>query len=318
MAKLPKRHHYLPQFYLKGFSQDTSHLHIFDKKTTDKESQFRYQTTEKIAYENDLYTYRTKSLKKATLEGFFSQIEGLAKRVIVKLDKKQDITPLERGHLALFIALLWFRTPTWKTETLGLQGELTEKMIRMNYHLPQQKELMREFFQKEGKDFTEKELDDHIDFAVNPKRSKIVITFPPEHWIKQMLTLANDVYIYLAHCGWEVKHAEKKYAFLTSDNPVLLIPSEEPHPFYGFGLLTPGVKKTIPLTANMYLAMHEPQEELLLFHTIATKEFCRDANTWTLRNADRLVFSPVLGKMEKMIKTTPDLAKPRGKKYRVS
>jgi len=318
MNKLPKKHHYLPQFYLKGFSQDVSHLHIFDKKAKKEDARFRYQTTEKIAYENNLYTYRTKDLKKETLEDFFSQIESMAKKVITKLENKDDITPRQRGHLALFIALLWFRTPTWKTETLGVQSELAEKMIRKKYHFPQQKELIRDFFKKEGRNFTDEELDDLIDFATNPKRSKISIKFPPEYWIKQMLTLANDVYVYLAHCGWEVKHATRKYAFLTSDNPVLLIPSEKPHPFYGVGLLTPGVKKTIPLTSNLYLAMHEPQEELVLFHTTADKEFWKQANIWAMRNAERLVFSPVLGKIEKIVKTKPELAKPRGKRYRIS
>jgi len=317
MPKLPKRHHYLPQFYLKGFSQDNSHLYIFDKKIIKDEIRFRYQTTEKIAFENNLYTYTTKDLKTETLEDFFSLIEGKAKKVISKLEKKEEITPRQRGHLALFIALLWYRTPTWKSETLGMQSELAEKMIRSRYHFPQQKELMKDFFKKEGKHLTDEELDDLIDFAVNPKRSKIVMDFPPGYWIKQMLELADKTYVYLAHCGWEVKHATKKYAFITSDNPVLLIPSEEPHPFYGFGLLTPGVKKTIPLTASMYLAMHEPNKELILFHTEADKEFYKQANIWTMRNAERLVFSPVLGKIEKMVKTMPEITKPRGKKDRI-
>lgn len=216
------------------------------------------------------------------------------------------------------MALLWFRTPTWKAETLGAQEQLAEKMIRMRYHFPKQKDMMRDFFEKQGKHFTDAELDDLIDFAVNPKRSKIVVDFPPEHWIKQMLKLANDVYVYLAHCEWEIKHAVRKYAYLTSDNPVLLIPSEKPHPFDGVGLLTPGVKKTVPLTANMYLVMHEPKKELLLSHTIAGKDFYRKVNEWTLKNADRLVFSPDLGKLEKMVKTKPELTKPRGKRYRIS
>ena len=29
--KFTKRQHYIPQFYLKGFSQDSSRLHVFDK-----------------------------------------------------------------------------------------------------------------------------------------------------------------------------------------------------------------------------------------------------------------------------------------------
>ncbi len=98
----------------------------------------------------------------------------------------------------------------------------------------------------------------------------------------------------------------------------MLIPSEKPSPFYGVGLLTPGVKKTVPLTANMYLVMHEPQRELKLVHTIGDKDFFRRVNEWTMKNAERLVFSPDLSKLEKMLKIKPELAKPRGKRYRVS
>ncbi len=316
--KLPSRHHYLPQFYLKGFSQDQHHLHLFDKKAASSDVSFRYQTTEKIAFENNLYTYRTRSKKKETLEDFFCQIEGMASRVISKLEKKQDITPRQRGHLSLFVALLWFRTPTWKAETLGAQEELVEKVMRMKFRFPQQKELMRAFLKIKGKNPTEAELDDLVDFAVNPKRSKVVIDFPPEYWIKQMLELANDIYIYLAHCEWEIKHAVKRYAFLTSDHPVLLIPSEKPHPFYGIGLLTPGVKKTVPLTADLYLVMHEPSKELIINHTDADKDFFRKANEWTMKNAERFVFSPDIGKIQKLVKTRPDLREPRGKRYRIS
>lgn len=33
---LPKRHHYIPQFYLKGFSSDGKHLFVLDKKHLNK------------------------------------------------------------------------------------------------------------------------------------------------------------------------------------------------------------------------------------------------------------------------------------------
>ena len=316
--KLPKKHHYLPQFYLKLFSQDQFHLHVYDKKAISSESPFRYQTIEKIAFENNLYTYKTKDGGKETLEDFFCQIEGKASGVIKKLELHQDILPMERGHLALFIAFLWLRTPVSRDETLGAQEELAEKNMRMMYHFPQQKELMRKFLEGKGQHPSDKELDDLIDFAVNPKRSKIVVKFPTEHWIKQMLSLSNDIYVYLAKCEWEIKHAIKKYAFITSDNPVLLIPSEKPDPFYGIGLLTPGVKKVVPLSASMYLIMHEPNEELILIHTKADKIFYRKVNEWTMKNAERFIFSPELGKIQKIVKTKKELTIPRGKRYRIS
>ena len=318
MAKLPTKHHYLPQFYLKGFSPDKTKLYVFDKKATDEKFRFRYQTTKKIAYENNLYTYKTKDLKKETLEDFFSQIEGMAKTVITKLKKMEDITPMERGHLALFIALLWLRTPTSKRETLNAQEELYEKTARMMHRFPQQKEKIKKFFESRGKKITNDEIDDLIDFATNPKRSKITLKFPPGYWIKQMLNLANDIYTYLAICDWEIRHSVKQYAYLTSDNPVMLIPSEKPHPFYGVGLLTPGVKKVVPLTANMYLVMHEPKKEPTLLHTVGDKDFYRKMNNWTMRNAERLVFSADVGKLQKIVKTKPGLTQPRGKRYRVS
>lgn len=316
--KLPKKHHYLPQFYLKLFSQDRHHLHVYDKKISSKEFMFRYQTTEKIAFETNLYTYKTKDGKKETLEDFFCQIEGLANEVIKKLELRQDINPQERGHLALFIAFLWLRTPTSKNETINAQEELTEKTIRMMYHFPQQKEMVKKFLEEKGEHPSDKELDDLIDFAANPKRSKIVINFPPEYWLKQMLSLANNIYIYLAQCEWEIKHAIKKYAFITSDNPVLLIPSEKPHPFYGVGLSKPGVKKIVPLSANMFLIMHEPKKELILIHTEADKNFYRKVNELTMKNAERFVFSPELGKIQKLVKTKKELTIPRGKRFIIS
>jgi hypothetical protein len=65
--------------------------------------------------------------------------------------------------------------------------------------------------------------------------------------------------------------------------------------------------------------MHEPhKEELIISHTEADKDFFRKANTWTMRNAERFVFSPDLGKIENMVKAMPEITKPRGKRYMVS
>lgn len=317
-SKLPKRNHYIPQFYLRGFSQDNTRLYVFDKRAINQNSSFRFQTTESIAFENNLYTYENKNREKETLEDFFCQIEGMAKTVIEKLEQKRNITPIERGHLALFVAFLWLRTPTAKRESLDAQEELAEKAMRKMYHFPQQKELMKKFLAERGERKTDEEIDDLIDFVINPKRSKFVVDFPSGYWIKQMLTLGNDIYIYLAHCEWEIKHAIKRYAYLTSDHPVLLMPSEKPDPFWGVGLLTPNVKKILPLTANMYLIMHEPHDELILNHSVGDKDFIRKVNEWTLKNADRFVFSPDFGKIQKLVKTKPDLTKPRGKRFRVS
>lgn len=316
--KLPKRHHYLPQFYLKGFSQDKSRLFLYDKMIKDPKLQFPYRTTENIGLENNLYLYTNKSMKKETLEEFFSKIENLAKNVIEKLENRIEITPYERGHLALFVAFLWFRTPSAKKESLNMQEEMTEKLMRMMFSFPEQKTLVKKFLSERGEVKTEDEIDDLIDFVKNPERSRLKMKFPNGYWIKQMLEMANKIYIYLAHCSWEIRHSDKRYAFITCDSPVMLIPSEKPHPFYGIGLLTPGVKKIVTLNSRMCLIMHEPYEELYLNHTPGDKDFVRLINSWQFEEADRFVFSPDKGKIEKMVKLNPDLTKSRCKRYSIS
>lgn len=315
--KLPVKHHYIPQFYLKGFSQDQEHLHIFDKLAESEEARFRYQTTQAIAYKKNFYTYETKDRSKETLEGMFSEIEGLAQQAITKLSRGEQLDRELRSYLALFVAFIWVRTPLFKSETLGAQEEMHEKMARMMFRV-QPKKMMREWAEKEGKTMTDEEIDDLIDFATNPKRSRIKMDFPQNYWIKHMLQLGDDLYPYLAVTDWQIIHAPKKYAFLTSDNPFMLRPTEKPDPFYGIGLLTPGVKKIIPLKSDLLLVMHEPSENPDLYHTEGTKEGYRKINEQIVWNADRVIFSPDLGKIQKIAKTKPDLVKPRGKRYRVS
>lgn len=315
--KLPIKHHYIPQFYLKGFSQDQEHLHVFDKKAETDETRFRYQTTQAIAYKKNFYTYETQDQSKETLEGMFSQIEGVAQQAIQKLSHGEQLDKELRSYLALFIAFLWVRVPQFKAETLGAQEELHEKMARMMFRV-QPKKMMRKWAEKEGKEMTDEEIDDLIDFATNPKRSKIKMDFPQNYWIKQMLELGDHFYPYLAITDWQIVHSPTKYGFLTSDNPFILMPSEKPHPFYGVGLLTPGVKKIIPLRSDLLLIMHEPSDNPDLYHTQGTKEGFRLINEQTVLNAERVIFSPDLGKIQKIAKTKPHLVIPRGKRYRVS
>ncbi len=316
--KLPKRHHYIPQFYLKGFSIDEKRLHLFDKKDKDKKTRFRYQSTEKIAFENNLYTFKTKDLKKGTLEQYFSQVEGEANKVIKKLLEKSSINDQDRANLSLFVAFLYLRTPSSKKNLLGVQEKLREKMARMMFSLPKQKERMKQFFKQKGEEKTDKEIDDLIDFAKNPKRSIIKTKFAPEYWIKQMLTLSMKIAPDFEICGWEVKHTVRKFALMTSDDPVMLIPSERSNSPWGIGLRTPGVKKVIPLSSRAVLIIHGPTKVPTLVHTEALKPFSKKVNEWTMRNSERFVFSPDIGKLERIAKTRPDLTKPKGVTYRVS
>lgn len=314
--KLPKNHHYIPQFYLRGFSLDGKHLHILDKKASGPDLMYRRQTIESIAYEKQLYTYRNTDGEKETLEDMFGEIEGKAKISIEKLSEKKKLTLEERSWLALFISLIQLRTPASKNEMLGADQQAREKIMRMSFNAP--RDFIKKRFEAIGHKLNDEELDDTINFAQDEKRSKVVVDYPPEYWIRRMLLLSSDLALLMSSFVWEVRHADKPFAFLTSDNPFLLIPGEKPDPFHGVGLITPKAKKILPLKANLCLIMHDPKSTPIQVHTIADKAFSRKINEYTVRHANRFIFSPEKGKIEKIANTKKELLVPWENMYTVS
>lgn len=313
---IPKKHHYIPQFYLKGFSIDRDHLYILDK-LAEEDKRIRHQTTESIAFQNNLYSFQAKDRGKDTLEAAFAQMEGLAADIIRKVENKEELTVQERNDLALFISFLWIRVPNSKKKFERSTKELYEKTARMSIQMTP-KENLRKFFESRGEKMTDEELDDLKDFGSNEKRSIIKVDVPQNYWIKQMLAMGLEISPALEIADWEFKVAEKQFAFVTSDNPFLLLPSRPILPFEGVGLLTPGAKKIIPLTAKICLVIHEPQKEPKTVYTKTNKDMVRKINDWIVKYSERFVFSPDKGKIEKIAKTKKELLKPAPPRFKVS
>src|ERR1041384_1076630 len=103
----PKRHHYLPQFYLEGFTRNGM-LCVFDRE----KNEYRNQRPKDTAVIRHLYTWTDESGEKHyDLEQMLSLVEGRAKLVIQAIEKGANPSPLQRCHLAWFLALLACRVP---------------------------------------------------------------------------------------------------------------------------------------------------------------------------------------------------------------
>lgn len=295
MPNQPKRHHYIPQFFLKNFSENEENLWVFDRV----KKEYRNQGTKKIASENKFYTYISKG-KEENLEGVFSQIEGLAKPIIDKIANKEKITPQEKADLSMFLATLRVRIPDFKKWT----EEGSEKVYKKrNKIVFSNRDYVENLIKKSGKIPTKKEVDDLISFATDENRYDI--KFPPNHWIATMLRLSLDVADLFIDSNWEIYHFNKKYALITSDNPVVLVPPKNPHPFYGYGLATIGTGKVISLTSSVCLVIGDISKNPFIEGTESdNKDLARWLNRITAVNSDRFVYSPEKGKLEKLVKDT--------------
>lgn len=317
---LPKNHHYIPQFYLNNFSNDTlrkgrKRIYVLDKMVETKT--IKLLPIKNIAFQNDLYTYKTKDGKKETLEDMLSVVEGAAAEIIRKVEQRKELTTQDRNSLSLFLSLLWIRVPYAKDQFEKSTKELYEAVARKSVAVTPN-ESLKSFFQKRGKNFTDKEIEDLKDFAINKNRSKIVVDVPQGYWIKMMLRFSVDISPELEITDWEFRITEKPFAFITSDNPFLLVPGRKMDPFEGLGLLTPDAKKIIPITSSICLIMHEPKKEPITVYRNADKAFYNKINHWVMKYSARFVYSADKGKVEKMIKLEPELLKPKSKGFIVS
>lgn len=298
--KIPKKHHYIPQFYLKGFSLDNNNLWVYDKQISNPKD-VKKLTTKAIAFENNFYTYESIDKTKETMEGLFCQMEGLAANVINKITNGDKIDEQEKADLAVFISFLWLRTPKSKKRMANMAANLYEQVSRKSIAMtPNQK--LKEFFETKGQVMSDEEIDDLKAFATDKKRSKFTLDIPQNYWIKEMLQLGMDITPTFQMCDWEFCVTDKPYAYITSDNPFMLIPSKPVHPFYGLGLLTSGAKKVLPLNSKVCLVMHEPKKNPINTYRKVNKDFFRMVNKFTYKNAKRFVFSPDEGKLVRLNK----------------
>ncbi len=72
----------------------------------------------------------------------------------------------------------------------------------------------------------------------------------------RMFELGDSVRSLLAGYDWTFAWAEPRTSFVTSDNPLILLDTEDKvaEPFFGdVGIASPGIKKMLPLTQEVCL-----------------------------------------------------------------
>jgi len=100
MSDNPKRHHYIPQAFLRNFTMDDKHIWVCDKV---KKSPIFSTNVINVGLESNLYTYLTKKKKEGSLEStLFSKIDGMAKNTVDKLKKMKQFQ-IKKKQILLYI-----------------------------------------------------------------------------------------------------------------------------------------------------------------------------------------------------------------------
>ena len=293
----PKRHHYIPQFYLRGFCRD-DYIWVYDRNL----NKYRRQTSANIGLQKHYYTFETPDGEKDTkIENMLSQIEGYSKPIIDKINSKEKIDNDEKSSLSVFIGFQSTRIPEFRKSF----DDMSEQMMKfVNQMLvsdeARTEKLLKNYEEKTGKR-TELTVKDFREFIIG---DEYTIEFHDNWSLGSMLYSGFELSKYFLQMDWLILYAPDKTSFITSDAPFVLIPPNDYDPKrpYGVGIITKGARKIIPLSKSACLMMFDKGE------TIQTDEISRnqvrDINLYVTSNCYRFLFARDYELLKSLVKRT--------------
>ncbi len=208
----PKRHHFLPKFYLRHFADHKKRVRMYERGRKKKAI---VTSVNNAAVQSGFYTVTEESGEESQkVERLLSLIEGQAKAAIERILKgKFPPDPGDRNFLALFMALQTLRTPEHRRE-YEVMVDYTQKVLLEGWT----PDYVRERLKEKGLEPTDEAVAEIMDVVENPDKYEFV-PHQNEH-IKVMLSVATQVAPVIAARAWLVGDC-KTATFITSDHPVV-------------------------------------------------------------------------------------------------
>lgn len=246
-STLAKRHHYVPQFHLRGFAdgETITTVELPGDRSYD-------QPIRKAAAENHLYSLPGHPDGADIFEKALSQLEGDVASIFAEIIS--GAWPLDeesRDTLAYYIALQMARGPEQRRNTENLARQMTRMEIGYGGRAG-----LKGWAKKNlGLDVDDAMAAKLWEEAMRPEGPPIKISTAAH--IDQTLELAESLHRYFSGRPWTLMYFDKR-SLILSDVPVGLVRrGDDEDEWMGVGVLTAwGI--TFPLTRKLGLLMNDP------------------------------------------------------------
>lgn len=285
-----KRHHYLPQFYLKGFAS-ANKICVYDREL----NEYRIQTPVNTAIEKDYYTFIDKfGEKNKSVEKILADIEGKASPVFNKIKKQELISDDEKAKMSLFLTHLIYRVPEFEKLSNEIAQAISNFTMKHLISSTDQAEKWIKSYEKDtGKSF-DVSPEFLFEYAQNPQ---LKIMLDRNTTLKPLLDFSFKNINWIHNMDWEIFSAPKNSSFITTDNPFVLLPPKGfPIGKRGYGLKTKGVKKIIPLSMKQCILIGLPGNDFKYVNV--NSKIVRGINLFVASRCDRFV----IGRDEKLLR----------------
>ena len=267
MSERTRRQHHVPQFYLRHFTSDGTHLFAFNK---DDKRSFS-SSTKGVGQDRDFYNICEKLddnyVDPLIIDKSITNLEGTLSQwfseALESLEQSGTITEDQRYQLSLYVAFQYFRTKEFR----ALSVETVEKLAEADMSI---------LLQQMGIDVPPESFEATFD---REKASMLQASR-----LFDLPTMAE------AACGlgshiWVFGENTTGQPFYTSDNPIASRPHSGIH-----GILARGIELAFPLSSNRILVMFDrrsfkEKESLEMTTSNFSEEEAEDYNTLQVKSS---------------------------------
>ena len=251
---ITKKQHYVPRFYLKYFANTNGILQVLDIKNNRLSSPRAYSG---LGYSYYFYAIETgvpddvsQQIEK-WLQKFESAIARELPSIISKILNDDHIDVNDRYILAVFMSMLWLRSPNMRTQLNQMEESMTKKI--MSFCAPKR---IDQYIKKTEKKISDKE---RTKFIKTMEEGSYKLRFNNAQHLKFMtetLGFGGPGFTNMFFGQkWKIYIAKGKKRFITSDSPVIEW-WPPPKTFYGASFLERN--KYFALTPEIFFELTYP------------------------------------------------------------
>lgn len=289
MSNPSRHHHYIPQFYLAGFTESGDKddaIHVTDIR----EKKEFITNPRNVGAQRDFNRVDIPGVEIDELEKSFSKFESKVAPVLSRIIQKKTLPSGEEMEILVnFVALLGTRNPQIRSNFGAAQKQVMHRVAQLMVADRDTWESQLEQFKKEN---PEVELPDvsYEEMREFVEEQRYEIEFQHGHHATLELSALDSVLPFLFEREWSLLIADEKAGhFVCSDRPVVLNSKKEGRPPIGIGFGTPETELTMPISKRLaVLATFEgPSREVQVNRFIVTA-----VNSRIIGACDRQVYSP--------------------------
>ena len=269
----PKKHHFLPQFYLKNFKitpQMTKYAHVFVIEKSSEPRSFAAP----IRNTGCIRDYNTLDLEedqdRTSVEHVLSRVEDIHAGLLSRLLLSCRIDSIDRDELSFLMALMYCRVPKFKRYVQSVMkksvGSLGQLMLRKDQLPPPPPELARELHKR------------------GLTRFEDIFSIDITNW-----AALGMMYECAASLQLRESFSEMSIDLMIAPNDSFFITGDTPVAVYGGALYDKNVEVTFPVSPDLMIRLSR-EDAIQRCRRISVEEVC-EYNRRTVIMSDKYVYS---------------------------